>query len=56
MKATDIRRQDDENDSASQKTIARARTIRVRLMRVLIALTILPWAGVLVALFAPMPL
>ena len=54
MKTTDIKHQHDENDSAVQTELARARTIRVRLMRALIALTILTWAGVLVALFAPM--
>jgi hypothetical protein len=53
MKTTDIRHQHDENGSAVQKELARARKVRAILMRVLMALTILTW--ILVAFFAPVP-
>jgi hypothetical protein len=57
MKTTDIRHQHDENDSAVQTELARAKKVNAILMRALTALTaltILTWAGLLLALFAPM--
>jgi hypothetical protein len=55
LKATYIKRQDDEKDSANQKALARAKKVDAILMRVLMALTILLWAGILVSFFVPVP-
>lgn len=55
LKATYIKRLDDEKDSANQKALARAKKVNTILMRVLMALTILLWAGILVSLFFPVP-
>jgi len=55
LKATYTKHQDDEKDSANQRALARAKKVSAILMHVLIALTILLWAGILVSFFVPVP-